>query len=690
MRHTRSELHAPTLGRSIAALALAATALTASLLAACGGGDHDEPAVAAPQPRAYSLVTTLAGSWGSEPRDSLATPASFDMPLFVAADGAGNLFVADTNNNKIRRVLRNGQVNTLTHASINQPRGIARDAAGTLYVVAYGDNTVLRVDTRGYTTLIAGSSTPGDQDGTGSAAGFRQPEGIAVAADGTLYVADTYNHKIRKITPAGEVTTLAGSNVGSRDGIGSQASFDSPTGITLDASGRTLYIGDSGAHKIRQINLATREVSTLAGTGSEGSLDAVGTAASFIHPQGVTLDASGSTLYVADYGNHKIRKITLATGAVGTLAGSGRAGAANGAGTAASFDHPFGLATGTQGQIYVADSDNHLIRQITPEGVVSTWAGSGTRGDADNGGLVSQPMRVATDLQGNAYVLDISPGIFRFDPPITAIRKVTPDGIVSTLADPSKTTSFGDMLAMAADAQGNVYISDAQHHIIHRVSASGAVTQFAGSGSSGAGDGVGLNASFLSPLALATDPDRTTLYVADAGNRNIRKIALATGAVSTLAGPGIGNYREGSAESAPLAGRNLIAADAGGNVHVLGQSTLSISKINVAGVISVVAGSGAEQSVDGSGLAASFSFPAGIAVDRSGTLYVAEYIGRLRQITPAGDVSTLVGRTVIDDHSGSIVDGPLADARLTDTWSIAIDAEGRLIVTSDFLVRRIQ
>ena len=222
-------------------------------------------------------------------------------------------------------------------------------------------------------STLAGSAVAGAVDGTGIAASFNTPYGITT--DGTnLYVADYGNKKIRQIVIAtGVVTTFAGSGVaGAVDGTGIAASFNMPTGIIRD--GVNLYVTDLGNHKIRKIVIATGVVTTLAGSGVAGAVDGTGIAASFNTPYGITTD--GTNLYVADYGNKKIRQIVIATGVVTTLAGSGLTGAVDGTGIAASFNRPYNLITdGTN--LYVADTFNNKIRQIViATGVVSSLTGA--------------------------------------------------------------------------------------------------------------------------------------------------------------------------------------------------------------------------------------------------------------------------------------------------------------------------
>jgi len=295
---------------------------------------------------------------------------------------------------------------TGTAASFLEPTGVAVDGNGNVYVADYGNNLIRKITSAGVVTTLAGSGSQGSANGTGTAASFRGPLGVAVDGNGNVYVADAGNNLIRKITSAGVVTTLAGSgSAGSANGTGTAASFASPIGVAVDASGN-VYVGDAGTSLIRKITSAG-VVTTLAGSGSPGSANGTGTAASFNVPYGVAVDGNGN-VYVSDFSSNLIRKITAA-GVVTTLAGSGSQGSANGTGTAASFSQPSGVAVDGNGNVYVADFLNNLIRKITSTGIVTTLAGSGSVGSA-NGTLTAasfnEPFGVAVDGNGNVYVTD--------------------------------------------------------------------------------------------------------------------------------------------------------------------------------------------------------------------------------------------------------------------------------------------
>lgn len=351
--------------------------LMALLLAALPACQKDSASPAPPKVPSY-MVSTLAGA-GFGAADGEGAAAQFSRPVAVAIGPQGTLYVVDEYTHRIRTVSPTGVVQTLAGGGNNWGRNGGEFA-----------------------------------DGQGSEARFRYPQGIAVDAQGNVYVGDTFNHRIRKISPAGLVSTLAGSGPsgyvgydagGYVDGPGSTARFLGPSGVAVDAQG-TVYVADYGNNRIRKISPAG-VVSTLAGSGERGGADGTGNIAQFDSPQGITVDVQG-TVYVTEIFGNRVRKITPA-GVVSTLTGTGEEGYVDGPGSMTKFYHPNGIAVDARGWVFVADAGNNTIRRITPAGVVTTLAGTAMYGRKDGHDYEAQfdkPSGLAMNAQGVIYVTD--------------------------------------------------------------------------------------------------------------------------------------------------------------------------------------------------------------------------------------------------------------------------------------------
>ncbi len=514
-------------------------------------------------------------------------------------------------------------------------------------------------------------------NGALAVATFGLPSGVAFDSSGNMYVADQLNQAIRKITAAGVVSTLAGGKRGFSDGTGTAAQFNFgsnvPIGIAVD-SGGNIYVPDGGNHTIRKVSPAG-VVTTFAGDRNGGRADGTGTAARFVNPTAIALDASDN-LYVADASNHLIRKVTP-NAVVTTMAGNGSPGFTDGAASVASFNFPCGVALDSLGNVFVVDAFNYAIRRIAPNGTVTTFAGSGSNDSVNNTGLAAsfmEPRAIAADGSGNLYVAEL-----------TAIRKVTSTGVVTTLAGGKQTGGFADgtgvnakflfPLGVRLDGGGNVIVADTRNNAIRSVTAGGVTTTLAGKGgSSGYSEGTGTAVRFNFPQGLASDASRN-LYVADAANDAIRRITPA-GVVSTFSG-GSGSF----------GGAQGVAVDVNNNVYVAGKFSHSISKVTPAGVVTTLAGSGSPGFSNGTGRAATFNSPEGVAVDASGNVYVADTDNNaIRKITPLGVVSTLAG-----DGSAGLINGPGVSARFVAPTSLVVDGSGNVYVADhgNHAIRRI-
>jgi len=335
-------------------------------------------------PNPFTDSTIVAGSDSAGYKDGLGTDARFDHPFGLALDNAGNLYIADEGNSLIRKIDPATNVTTFAGmvgviglangadslSSFNKPFSVAADASGNIFVADAGNNVIRKITPDGTVSTFAGTGVAGADDGI--QATFNSPLSVATDQAGNVYVADYGNDLIRKITADGTVSTIAGKKgvSGTADGPDTTARFNLPESLAVDAAGN-IYVADNGNNKIRKIT-AAGVVSTLAGNSSVGNANGNGASASFHSSFGITVDAAGN-VYVADAGNNMIRKITP-DGTVSTFAGSGIKGAGNGTGTQATFNTPAGLAVDVAGNVYVSDENNNLIRKISPVGVVSTLA----------------------------------------------------------------------------------------------------------------------------------------------------------------------------------------------------------------------------------------------------------------------------------------------------------------------------
>ena len=647
--------------------------------------------------------TTIAGSAGQGSINGTSTNAQFYSPGGVAMDWSNNIYVADTGNHIIRKIAPNGSVSTFAgspglagstdgaNALFNSPQAVAADRAGNVYVADTGNFTIRKITPAGIVSTLAGSAgVAGSTDGQSTNAQFFEPEGIAVDSSENVYVADTWNHTIRKITSAGAVTTFAGSagNFGSSNGVGSTAQFYEPQGITVAPSGN-IFVADTGNNTIRQIS-SGGSVTTLAGSaGNFGSTDGNGANALFDSPEGISADASGN-LYVADSLNNTIRIVTSA-GQVTTIAGTaGTFGSADGTNGSAQFWGAQGIAVNPTNTsfICIADTGNSTVRQLTPFGtnwVSGTFAGSASIGSRNSTGSLSQffwPMSAAVDSSSNIYVADAVNN---------TIRKITPAGVVSIIAGSpgvagstdgaAANASFNSPQAVAMDAAGNIFVSDTGNGTIREISG-GSVSTLAGSpGNFGSADGTNSTAQFLEPEGIAVDSS-DNVFVADTLNHTIRKITAA-GVVTTLAGSaGNAGSADGMNAMAQFNRPTSVAIDGAGNLYVTDLFNHTIRKVTSAGAVTTLAGlARIFGNTDGTNSGARFFEPEGIAV--SGTnVYVADSGNdSIRQLTSFGTnwvVSTVAGWPGI---SGS-VDGSGISARFCYPAGLTVNGGNLFVVDS--------
>lgn len=377
------------------------------------------------------LVFTFAGTGVIGATDGTGTVASFNLPTVVTTYNSNTVVVVDRSNHKIRKITADGTVTTLAGtgaigaldgpallATFRYPDGAVADSQGNIFISDQSNHKIRKIDTNGMVSTFAGSGVAGFLDGAGTTAKFYYPAGMAIDADDNLYVADFSNHRIRKITPGGVVTTYAGlAAAGAVDGNVSVAKFNGPTGVCVDASGN-VFVADYYNQKIRKIDVFGN-VTTVAGTGIAGATDGPAATATFNYPAIVAVDAL-SNLFVTDEGNHKIRKIT-AFGAVTTFAGTGTAGAVDAVATSAMFNSPTGVCVANDGTVYVADYGNHKIRKIStygysvspalPEGLLLNSVTGEISGTPTQVALMTDYTITATNASGSSsFVVSIEVG----------------------------------------------------------------------------------------------------------------------------------------------------------------------------------------------------------------------------------------------------------------------------------------
>jgi uncharacterized protein (TIGR03437 family) len=567
-------------------------------------------------------------------------------------------------------------------AALSDAEGVAVDSAGNLFIADAADHRVRKVTLDGNIATVAGDGFPGfrGDGGPASAARLNTPYGIAIDQSGTLYIADLGNNRVRKVTPDGAISTVAGTE-----------SLLAPRNLTVDSAG-TLFISEFGGARVRRIR-AGGVLETVAGTGTAGFAGDGGAAqaAQLSYPAGLALDAAG-TLYIADSSNHRIRKVV--GGVITTVLGTGTAGAD----LPAQLNLPTSVAMDALGNLYVSDSGNQRVQQLTVAGTINTLPGSGRDLALDRTGnlfLASGPRVTelapsltlqtvagdgsyqfrgdggeATSARLNAPVsmaLGSSGGFFIADQKNSRVRWVNPGGVISTAAGDGTAGSDAAQLSfpsgVAVTDSGAVYVSDQNNDRIQELASGGAIT-LAGTGVPGFnGDGLPATATQLFSPGAITFAGDGTIYFVDSGNARVRAFHPG-GTISTVAKIAAGGT----------------AADNLGNVYITDLAQHRVVRVDPSGLVTVMAGTGTPGfgGDGGPATSAQLNGPKGLAIDAQGNVYIADAGNhRIRMIGPDEVIATIAGTGTPDFDGDS---GPALSAALSSPAGLALDTLGNVYV----------
>lgn len=656
--------------------------------------------------QAQIITTVLSGTTLND--GGPATNAALSAPAGIAFDNGGNLYITDRHENNIRRVDVNGVITTIAgtgsagfggdggsaaQAQFYRPTGIAIAANGTIYVADQVNNRVRKISGSGIITTVAGTGEYGytGDGGPATSAQLAYPTGLALTASGDLLVTDSGNNRIRKIGINGLISTVVGNGMYGFGGDGdpaTSASLRSPTGVVVDASG-SIYVADTFNSRIRRID-AGGTISTVAGNGVSSSSGDGGqaTSAALLAPQFLTFDAAGR-LYITQ-ADGRIRRVEV-NGIISTIAGTGVAdfGGDGGPATQTALNNPAGIVINATGEIYIADRENYRIRKISTAGIISTVAGgyTGNGGPATNSYLRSSefnesPTNVSVDDRGNLYVTD------RY---MNQIRTVNPDGIITTVVGtgvqgytgdggPASQAKLGLPRGVATDRTGNLYVNDQYNSRVRKITLDQTITTVGGNGQPNFIDNVPFfsSADLYNPSTLPID-SAGNLYVFSACCvMKVNPVGIVSIVAGTTAGSGFGGDG-GLAKNARLSYPNSAVVGENNTLYIADGLNNRVRRVDGNGIITTIAGTGTVGSGQENVPAISTPvLPTGIARDVSGNIYVAETASpRIRKIDRNGIVTTVVGSGARGNSGDG---GPATNARLGKPQEITLDAAGNLYI----------
>ena len=628
------------------------------------------------------IITTIAGNGIADFRGDggPALQASLNCPAGLVLDSQGNIYVADRNNHRVRKISRNGIITTVAgngigdysgddgpalEASLNLPSDVAVDREGNLFISDRSNNRIRKVDPQGTITTYAGLGPAwygGDYD-LALDAYLKFPFGIALDGNGNLYIADRGNNRIRKVNSDGIITTVAGDGLfasrGDR-GPATRANLAYPTDVAVDTSGN-YYIADRNNSLVRKVT-PLGIISQIVGTGVTHFNGDQGLAPETnLHlPFAVALSADEKYLYIVDRNHFRIRKLEFATQRITTVAGNGHRFKEENPGKAlgALLNGPWGLEIDKSGNLIVADQSNHILRKVTPEGFIFNFAGNGKPGESGDGkpakaATLHKPTILVYDPHQNLYVAVRSGNGWR-------IRKINPQGQISWFAgnskvgtegdgEPAKNASFYVIADMAADSAGNLYIADRANPFVRKIDRNGIITRIGGT------DWAKLEGD-IHPNGIELDA-KNNIYVSDSGSSRIWKIN-SHGGVSRFAGNG--DFEDhgdgGPALKAGIRSPGDLKFSPSGELYVAEERGHYIRKIDSQGIIHRVAGTGVAGfgGDGGPALQAQINGPTSMVFDQQGNLYFTDRVnGRIRKVDAQGIISTVAGK----EHGGYLEEG---------------------------------
>ena len=624
-------------------------------------------------------LTTVAGNGteGFSGDGGPATNAALSGPQGVYIDSAGNIFIADSLNDRIREVdAATGIIHTVagngnfgfsgdggpaTSAELHSPSGVFGDSAGNIFIADSGNERIREVvAATGIIHTVAGNGNFGFSGDGGPApdAELVTPSGVFVDISGNIFIADTGNARIREVVAAtGIIQTVAGNGTNGGGGDGgpaTSAQLNGPFDVAVDGSGN-VFIADSGNQRIREVVASTGTIQTVAGNGAQGFSGDGGpaTSASLRNPFGLSVDGSGN-IFIADRDNNRIRKVVAATGNIQTVAGNGTFGYSGDGGpaTSATINVPSDVYADSAGNLFVADSFNNRIRKVVAAtGDIQTVAGNGIADFSGDGGLAASaalhsPEGVFVDGAGNIFIADHSNGRIREVVAATGnIQTVAGNGTFNFSGDGGPATSAGLVQSngVFVDSSANIFLPD-NSRIREVVGTTGIIQTVAGNGTYGSsGDGgPATSAELYLPLGVYVD-GFGNIFIADSNNSRIREVVAATGTIRTVAGNGTSGFSGdgGPATGAQLAGPKGVYVDSAGNLFIADTYNSRIREVEAStGIIRTVAGNGAFGFSGDGGPATSaeldllVGFSNGITGDRQGNLFIAEESNsRIRRIS---------------------------------------------------------